>query len=234
MRPCRHIQVRTGPFVSHGDLHITRQATGIVVFVHGSGVTRSDRGNGFVARRLEKARFATLLVDLLDEYETRERHNVFDVDLQAGRLLDVVRWLDGERRTRSLPLGLFGSGVGAGIVLKTAAEARERVRAVVCRSGRPDMALHCLAQVSAPTLFIDEVPAEMPDWPQQAFLAACAEKELVRVPGASPVYREPAALEAVAQHAERWFTRHVPPGAPAGPSRPAAPLRRCAPARERS
>lgn len=209
MRPFRNVHIPAGRFTVEGDLHTTRHAAGIVVLVHGSGVTRRDRGNESVARRLERAGFATLLVDLLEEYETHDRHNVFDVGMQAERLLDVMHWLQGERRTRGLPLGLFGTGIGAGVVLRAAAKAPTAVRAIVCRGGRPDTALACVSDVRAPTLFMDDDPEGVPDWCETAYHAMRAPASIVRVASPSHLYREPDAINAVAQHAERWFSRHL-------------------------
>jgi dipeptidyl aminopeptidase/acylaminoacyl peptidase len=48
-----------------------------------------------------------------------------------------------------------------------------------------------------------------PDWVEAAYRAATAEKELVHVPSEGHRYREHDALEALAQHAERWFARYL-------------------------
>ncbi len=203
----------------HGELHLSRKAPAIVVFVHGSGTTRHDPQNELVARRLQGRGLGTLLVDLLDDDEARERHNVFDVDMQAQRLVDVVRWLRAvEPHCESLPVGYFGGGVGAGIVLIAAARAPELVRAVVTRGGRPDTAGDWLARVKAPALFIADETGIAPDWVAAAFGACTAEKERVIVDSPSHLYKEPEAIEAVAQHAGQWFARHLMPvkASPAG------------------
>lgn len=194
----------------HGELHLSRKAPAVVVFVHGSGTTRHDPQNEFVAHRLQRRGLGTLLVDLLDDYEARERHNVFDVDMQAQRLVDVVRWLRAvEPHCESVPVAFFGAGVGAGIVLIAAARAPELVSAIVTRGGRPDTAGDWLGRVKAPTLFIADETGAAPDWVAAAFGACTAEKERVFVESPSHLYKEPKAIAAVAQHAERWFARHL-------------------------
>jgi putative phosphoribosyl transferase len=194
----------------HGALHLPRKAQAMALFVHGSGTTRHDPQNELVARRLQRRGFATLLVDLLEDYETRDRHNVFAVDLQAQRLVDGVRWLRAaEPRCEALPIGYFGTGVGTGVVLVAAARAPELVRAIVSRGGRPDTAAEWLPRVAAPTLFIRDEKGLAPDWVDAAFRACTAEKELVFVASPSHLYEEPEAIEAVAQLAERWFARHL-------------------------
>src|SRR5512147_2986511 len=76
-----------------GELYVPAQATGVVVFAHGSGSSRHSPQNRFVARELQNAGMATLLMDLLDENEAHDRHNVFDIDLQASRLVETAHWL---------------------------------------------------------------------------------------------------------------------------------------------
>lgn len=202
-----------------GELYLPQRAPALVVFVHGSGTTRHDEPNEQVARRLQQRGFGTLLVDLLADYETSDRHNVFDIGLQAQRLIDAVRWLRAvEPHCHTLPLGYFGAGVGAGVVLIAAARAPEQACALVTRGGRPDTAADYLSRVSAPTLFIADEPGAVPDWVELAFRRCAADKEKVCVDSPSHPYREPELAQAVAGHAERWFTRYL-----TGTARPASP-----------
>ena len=76
-----------------GRLAVPPHARGVVAFAHGSGSSRFSPRNGFVADRLNAAGMATLLLDLLTPAEEQRRDNVFDVDLLAGRLRAVLRWL---------------------------------------------------------------------------------------------------------------------------------------------
>jgi dienelactone hydrolase len=209
MRTHHDLSIPAAGLLLRGDLHVPKKARGIAVFVHGSGTTRRDPQSEFVARRLERHGVGTLLVDLLEDYETRERHNVFDVDMQAQRLVEVVRWLRAEPRCAALPLGYFGAGVGTGVVLIAAARVPELVSAIVSRGGRPDTADDWLSRVQAPTLFIADERGAAPDWVEAAFRACAAEKELVLVPSPSHLYKEPEAIEAVARHTERWLARHL-------------------------
>lgn len=178
---------------------------GTVLFVHGSGVDRHDPRNQFIAHRLRRAGFGTVLFDLLEPHEALERHDAFDVELQAERLGEARGWL-GSRGLLHEPLGYFATGGGAGVVLRAAAEGAAHAAAVVVRAGRPDKALFWLAKVRAPTLFIVEAPDE---WSRRALERLNVDKELAVVPSASHFFREPAALEAVAQHSLRWFSRNL-------------------------
>jgi pimeloyl-ACP methyl ester carboxylesterase len=92
-----------------------------------------------------------------------------------------------------------------------AAERPERVRAVVSRGGRPDLAGESLERVHAPTLMIvggeDRQVLEL-NRQAQARLTA-AETDLEIVPGATHLFEEPGALERVAELARGWFERHL-------------------------
>jgi putative phosphoribosyl transferase len=70
-----------------GILAAPQEVTGVVAFAHGSGSGRLSPRNNFVARVLQDAGLATLLVDLLEESESFDQKKVFDVDLLTNRLL---------------------------------------------------------------------------------------------------------------------------------------------------
>jgi dienelactone hydrolase len=193
------------------ELRMAEHPAGVVILVHGSGIDRHDARNRYVAASLVRAGFGALLVDLLEDCQTRERHNAFDVELQAERLAAVKNWLQWQPATRSLGIGYFGTGVGAGVVLMAAARAPQGVGAVVARGGRPDTALHWLSRVAAPALFIAGATGNDHRCVKAAYRATGALKELVRIPGAGDSFGEPGAIEAVAQHACRWFSRHLGP-----------------------
>ena len=58
-----------------GNLSMPPAAKGVVLFAHGSGSSRFSPRNQYVAKVLNKAGFATLLIDLLttEEIGTRKR-----------------------------------------------------------------------------------------------------------------------------------------------------------------
>ena len=193
-----------------GHLTVPDDATGIVVFAHGSGSSRHSPRNRYVASVLSAAGLGTLLLDLLTVGEERDRGNVFDIDLLAGRLLEVTTWLRGEREARLARIGYFGASTGAAAALAAAAETGADVAAIVSRGGRPDLAGPRLAHVRAPTLLIvggfDDVVLEL-NRAAQAQLRC--ENRLEIVPGATHLFEEPGTLEAAAALAKDWFVRHL-------------------------
>ncbi|HSN32418.1 MAG TPA: alpha/beta hydrolase, partial [Ideonella sp.] len=81
-----------------------------------------------------------------------------------------------------------------------------RVRAVVSRGGRPDLAGEALARVRAPTLLIvGGADREVLALNRQALTQLRGPKELAVVPGATHLFEEPGALERVAELAGAWF-----------------------------
>ncbi|NIH82944.1 dienelactone hydrolase family protein [Amycolatopsis viridis] len=192
-----------------GDLTVPADAVGVVVFAHGSGSSRRSPRNIAVARELQDNRFATLLFDLLSPGEDGGGRR-FDIDLLTERLRAAMAELSRHEKTADLPLGLFGASTGAAAALRAAAAEPGRVRAVVSRGGRPDLAGDALPRVQCPALLIvgardDEVLRLN----QQAAAELTAPHRIEVVPGASHLFEEPGALEAVAQLAAAWFGDHL-------------------------
>ncbi|HEY1378234.1 MAG TPA: dienelactone hydrolase family protein [Gemmataceae bacterium] len=209
------VRVRTGPVELDGTLAVPQSAAGVVVFAHGSGSGRHSPRNRFVARVLREAGLGTLLIDLLtaaeEAVDVRTAHLRFDIGLLAERVVGATDWLAGVEATAALPVGCFGASTGAGAALVAAAQRPERVRAVVSRGGRPDLAAEYLPRVQAPTLLIvggDDEPVIGLN--RQALdRLGSKEKGLHIVPGATHLFEEPGALEEVARLAADWFARHL-------------------------
>lgn len=197
-----------GEGVLQGTLQLPPAPEGLVVFVHGSGSSRLSPRNRFVADALGGAGFATLLFDLLTSTEAEDRRNVFDIPLLAGHTVAACTTLRRDRRTAALPLGLFGASTGAAAALVAATSLGDAVKAVVSRGGRPDLAGAALASVRAPTLLLvggDDLAVLALN--RAAAAAMPGTVELIVVPGASHLFEEPGALDAVTEHAASWFRR---------------------------
>jgi len=194
-----------------GILNAPKGALGLVVFAHGSGSSRQSPRNTAVARALNNRGFATLLFDLLTEREEIDRANVFDISLLAERLVEVVQWLDGQRELiAKLPVGLFGASTGAAAALVAAARLPERIGAVVSRGGRPDLAGDALPSVRAPTLLIvGGADYGVIELNEDALRQLRAPKALEIVTGATHLFPELGAMDAVIEHASRWFERYL-------------------------
>jgi putative phosphoribosyl transferase len=196
------------------DLVLPAAARGVVAFAHGSGSGRHSPRNRYVAAGIRDAGFGTLLMDLLTSEEERvdnaTREVRFDIPLLAGRLTGAVDWLTEQDGMQALPVALFGASTGAAAALLTAVDRPRRIAAVVSRGGRPDLAEDALARVEAPTLLI--VGGNDPTvlaLNEQANGQLTAPHELAVVPGATHLFEERGALEAVVALAADWLRRWV-------------------------
>ena len=199
----------TGAMLS-ADLVLPADASGLILFAHGSGSSRHSHRNQFVARVLQQSGFATLLMDLLTVEEERidnqTRELRFDIDLLAARLSASVKWTSAQGLLKDLPVGLFGASTGAAAALVAAADHPDEVKAVVSRGGRPDLAGERLARVKAPTMLIvgghDDAVLALNE---QAKARMPGEVTLKIVPRATHLFEEPGALAQVAEFAAAWF-----------------------------
>jgi pimeloyl-ACP methyl ester carboxylesterase len=212
----RYVQILSTGVRLEGIVSIPENASGVVVFVHGSGSSRHSPRNQYVAQTLQAGGLATLLFDLLTAYEEesdlQNRYLRFDIDLLARRTTGVLEWLALQPYAYGLKKGLFGSSTGAAAALMAAAELPDHVEAVVSRGGRPDLAGAALREVEASTLLIvggdDDVVVRLNEQALE-HMPADTEKKLVVVPGASHLFEEAGALEEAARLARDWFQVHL-------------------------
>ena len=220
MRPRDHLTAATVPVDAGnaelaGDLTVPGAAAGLVLFAHGSGSSRRSPRNRAVAAGLNRAGFGTLLLDLLTAAEERADAQTaalrFDIGLLTRRLTAAIDWLD-TAQPPSLPLGLFGASTGAAAALAAAAARPGRVRAVVSRGGRPDLAGPALGQVRMPVLLIvGGRDTQVAEWNQMASRRLPAPSQVRVVPGAGHLFEEPGALDQVTELASGWFRQYLGP-----------------------
>lgn len=208
----RSIHVEIDGVQLEGILRMPQNAKALVLFSHGSGSSRFSTRNNYVAEVLESKGLASLLIDLLQEEEDAVYQTRFDIGLLTNRLNAVILWLKGDRETSYLATGLFGSSTGAASALRAAAAFPDKIKAVVSRGGRPDLAMEALGQVKAPTLLIvggdDFGVIELN---QLAFQNLDGIKKMEIVPGATHLFEEPGCLEEVARLAAEWFLSYLTP-----------------------
>ena len=208
------VQIPVSSAILDGDLIVPAEATGIVLFAHGSGSSRHSPRNKFVAQTIRNAGVGTLLFDLLTREEEaidiHTRHLRFDITMLAERLAAAAEWVLGRKETGNLRVGFFGASTGGGAALVAAAKMGIEAGAVVSRGGRPDLAGDALPRVTAPTLLIvgelDDVVIQLN---REAFDQLNCEKKMEIVRGASHLFEEPGTLEEVARLATAWFVGHL-------------------------
>jgi putative phosphoribosyl transferase len=211
----RSVHIPDGRDLLEADLRIPATPKGLVIFAHGSGSSRHSSRNRQVAEALDRAGFATLLLDLLtrdaEAVDVRTLAFRFDIPRLGRRVIAATDWAVKQPDLKSLPIGYFGASTGAAAALIAAAERPQASRAVVSRGGRPDLADRGLLRVHAPTLLIvggDDVPVIALN--DEAMRQMPGEVRLEVVPGATHLFEEPGTLEEVTRLAIRWFGRHLP------------------------
>jgi putative phosphoribosyl transferase len=193
-----------------GDLIIPDNPIGIVIFSHGSGSSRFSTRNRMVADLFQKQNIGTLLFDLLTKEEDEIHENRFDIDLLSIRLIETTEWLMQYKDVKEYPFAYFGASTGAASALRAAAYFGKKIKAVVSRGGRPDMALSILPQVTAPTLLIvGGMDVPVIELNKKAYDELHDVKEMKIIPEATHLFEEPGKLFEVAEIAISWYEKHL-------------------------
>ena len=192
-----------------GGLSVPTDPAGLVIFGHSSNDGRKSPRNVFASERLNSSGMATFLFDLLTSREDLVEENHFNIDLLTDRLVGVTKWCMDNEDLKKIPIGYYGASTGAAAVLSAAAFWGSKIKAVVCRGGRPDLAGEVLDLVESPTLLIVG-GADRPtiNFNRQAYIHIGCEKKTEIIPGASHLFDEEGALEKVVELSTRWFLRH--------------------------
>jgi putative phosphoribosyl transferase len=203
------ITIPGGYFNLPGELEIPENCSSLVLFSHGSGSSRLSPRNQLVAKSLRESGIGTFLFDLLAPEEDSVQAR-FDIDILTERLIFVTDWIIKREYGRNLSFGYFGASTGAASALNAAAKSGQKIKAVVSRGGRPDLAMQLLPQVKAATLLIvGSLDTEVLELNRQAYEKLNDPKELIIVPGATHLFEERGKLEEVAKHASGWFSKYL-------------------------
>jgi putative phosphoribosyl transferase len=199
------VRITAGPVRLDADYTRPPMTGAVVLFAHGSGSSRHSPRNRYVATALNRMGYATVLMDLLtteeDDLDRRTGALRFDIGLLAQRLTAAADWLATTSQVAPPPLFLFGASTGAAAALCCAADRPELIHGVVSRGGRPDLAGDALRAVHAPTLLIvggnDPAVRQLNEQAGATMSTAGGSAELVVIPGATHLFEEPGALDAV-------------------------------------
>lgn len=197
-----------------GLLSAPREAKSVVLFAHGSGSSRFNPRNHYVAEELYQCGHATLLTDLLTPEEEKDEMGKGRIQLNIGllaeRLFAITEWVKRHDKIGNRPIGLFGSSTGAASALVVAALRPRTIQAVVSRGGRPDLAGKFLERVTAPTLLIvGGHDREFLRINKKALAQLNTYSRLEVVPDATHLFGEEGTLEEVARLTVQWFDEHL-------------------------
>lgn len=193
-----------------GRLRIAKNQKGLVIFSHGSGSSRMSSRNNYVADLLLKEGFSSLLFDLLTETEDQIYENRFNINLLAERLVAVTQWISKQKDMENVPIGFFGASTGAASALMATPFLGTKIKAIVSRGGRPDLALPILDKIKSPTLLIiGGNDGAVIDLNRKAYVKLTGIKKIEIIEGATHLFSEPGKLEAVAKLTSNWFTKYL-------------------------
>ena len=207
-----------------GNLAIPDNPIGIVVFAHGSGSGKNSKRNQLVSKKLNKNNIGTLLFDLLsDEEQAFDSQlekmtskipgtvlNKFNISLLTKRLSMATDWVLSNPHTEKLQLSYFASSTGGVAALMAAC--RYNIVSIVIRSGRTDLVENqILDQIVSPCLLVvgsKEKTLVKISKETMKKMRNSKEKKLTIIEGASHLFEEEGTMQAVAEVATLWLTRH--------------------------
>ncbi|HET9753648.1 MAG TPA: alpha/beta hydrolase [Myxococcales bacterium] len=205
------VDLRVGSAQLAGALLLPSRPLGVVLFVDVSGSTSCSPSHLFLARALEEAGLASLVLNLLTRSEAAADARTGwlrgDVPLLAGRIGAALRWLAARAETSDLPVGLFASDVAAPAALAAASE-EPALAAVVCCAGPALAAQPGLERVRAPTLLVARAEQPVQAAAGQVLAQLHCEKELALAQDGAPGGAD-GGLRTVASAAARWFNQRL-------------------------
>jgi dienelactone hydrolase len=205
----KDINIPIDDIILKGRLRITSPQKGLIIFSHGSGSSRLSSRNNYVADFLLQDGFSSLLFDLLTEKEDLIYENRFNIDLLTQRLVMTTLWIEKQKEIINIPIGLFGASTGAASALNATTFLGNKIKAVVSRGGRPDLAESNLDKINIPTLLIvggdDDIVIELN---KKAFNKLAGIKKIEIIEGATHLFSEPGKLEIVAKLSSDWFNTY--------------------------
>ena len=192
-----------------GLLATVAAATGLALLLERSAGLLAEGRGSLMAAALREAGMSTLQVAMLSRAEERHDPDLWDQVTALGERLDeVLTWIERTPELARLGLAVVARDAAAAATVRLAAQRPDRLTAIACRSGRPDLAgLEPLRRLRTPILLIvgdqdEALPANRSVPP----VLDCP-NELIVLEGASHTLAEPGALEEASRHVIAWFQR---------------------------
>lgn len=192
-----------------GRLDIPARPVGLVLALGAGAPAGGTYENGFVAA-LGQRRIGTLLLALAGESEPAP-----GLDVLVERLMGAIAWSRRAFEPAGIAIGLHAVGPTAAVAFRAAA-LEPTIAAIVCRSGRVDLAGDAVERVKTPTLFIvGERDHALLALNRNAFARIHAAKKLAIIPDASHLFSEAGVIATASRMAVDWFANHVKTKTPA-------------------
>lgn len=201
------MQLPFNGFHVKGIISLPVQAQSLIIFPHGIDSSHNIPHEAFFAGKFQEAGLGTVVLDMSqEEAYSSDYHNI---DLMSHGLLSLTNWLHHHSEYRDLKLAYFGSGTAAAVAIKAAAQL-DIIGAIVCLSGRLELATKELKHLNVPTMLIaGELDFKTVKVNQKAIEQLEIKKQLAIVPGASHLFEEPRKSDEAAKIAISWFTKQL-------------------------
>lgn len=164
-----------------------------------------------LAEALQKAGYATLVMNLLTGVEeARDPDARFNVPRMTERMLATTEWIAHQPPLAGLAVGLVATGTACGAAIRGAAKSPERLAAIVCAAGRPDLAgAGPIAALRTPVRFAVGEADPHAAMLRQVFDRIPAPRDWQTVERAGDDLLEPKPLAQFAKLAREWLDRNL-------------------------
>ena len=192
------------------SLKIPHEPRGLIIIAAGKDCPTLKVQHEHLLRVLNRHHMATLFTYLMDSPDEQEYDNPFDINKMSDRLLSITRWAFQQPALQGLPAGYFAVNVAAAAALKASIKAGSRIKAIVCRCGRPDLINYELPLIrpalllitASENVYINEVS-------KQAYKWLNCEKEIVMLEGGINSFEGAGKAFKIAQLTADWFLKHL-------------------------
>lgn len=166
-----------------------------------------------LADALQKTGYATLVMNLLTNVEeARDADARFNLPRMTGRVLAIDEWIVHQPQLAGLAVGLVATGTACGAAIRGAAKSPERVGAIVCAAGRPDLAgAGPIAALRTPIRFAVGAADPRAAMLRAVFDRIVAPRDWQTIGGAGDDLLEPKPLTQLARLTAAWFERSLAP-----------------------
>lgn len=194
-----------------GVLTIPSGASGLVVMPQSIPGGHDSARTTYLARLMRTAGVATLVCDLVGAGAAETTSDVLqNPNRLSGRLLGWVDLINPRADLARLSVAFVAAGIAAAAAAIAASRRRGQVQALVCYSGRADLAHDALRVLQVPALFIvAENDATVLRFNRHALGHVRCVRRLEVIAGAHHHFTEPGALLRLAVLARRWVKRHL-------------------------
>jgi putative phosphoribosyl transferase len=193
-----------------GRLYVPESPKGLVIIAEGKDCKMLKVVNDYLSRALHKKNIATLFAYLLYPPQEQEYDIPFDIGLMSQHLEKVTKWVSSQPLLQDLSVGYFAVNTAAASALLASNAVGDKVKAIVCDCGRPDLAGPGIALVKPATLLItgaENVYLKELNW--HAYSLLTCEKQVVTIDGDSAFFEEAGKARKIAQVSVDWFHHHL-------------------------